>query len=223
MSKEKQNAARTAVDQIEDGMLVGLGTGSTAAFAISYLGEKVRSGLNISAIPTSEASKKQAQSEGIPLIDFETSPSIDICIDGADEIDSELNMIKGGGGALLREKIVASSAKRYLIIIDSSKQVETLGTFPLPVEVITFGWQVVSRKLKEMNASPELRKSGSQPFVTDEGNYILDCRFNSIPEVEQVETELNRIPGVVENGLFVAMCDQMIMGKGDQIILKERR
>ncbi|MCH2300276.1 MAG: ribose-5-phosphate isomerase RpiA [SAR324 cluster bacterium] len=223
MSQEKQNAARTAVDQIEDGMLVGLGTGSTAAFAISYLGEKVRSGLTISAIPTSEASKKQAQSEGIPLIDFETSPSIDLCIDGADEIDSELNMIKGGGGALLREKIVASSAKRYLIIIDSSKQVETLGTFPLPVEVISFGWQVVSRKLKEMNASPELRKSGTQPFVTDEGNYILDCRFNSIPEVEQLETELNRIPGVVENGLFVAMCDQMIMGKGDQVILKERR
>ena len=223
MSQEKQNAARTAVDQIEDGMMVGLGTGSTAALAISYLGEKVRSGLTISAIPTSEASKKQAQSEGIPLIDFETSSSIDICIDGADEIDSELNMIKGGGGALLREKIVASSAKRYLIIIDSSKQVETLGTFPLPVEVIPFGWQVVSRKLKEMNASPELRKSGSQPFVTDEGNYILDCRFNSILEVEQLETELNRIPGIVENGLFVAMCDQMIVGKGDQVILKERR
>jgi len=223
MSQEKQKAARTAVDQIEDGMLVGLGTGSTAAFAISYLGEKVRSGLTISAIPTSEASKKQAQSEGIPLIDFETSPSIDLCIDGADEIDSELNMIKGGGGALLREKIVASSAKRYLIIIDSSKQVESLGNFPLPVEVIPFGWQVVSRKLKEMDASPELRKSGSQPFVTDEGNYILDCRFNSIPEVEQLETELNRIPGVVENGLFVAMCDQMIMGEGDQLILKERR
>ena len=223
MSQEKQNAARTAVDQIEDGMMVGLGTGSTAAFAISYLGEKVRSGLTISGIPTSEASKKQAQSEGIPLIDFETSPSIDLCIDGADEIDSELNMIKGGGGALLREKIVASSAKRYLIIIDSSKQVENLGTFPLPVEVIPFGWQVVSRKLKEMNASPELRKSGLQPFVTDEGNYILDCRFNSIPEVEQLEAELNRIPGVVENGLFVTMCDQMIMGKGDQLILKERR
>ena len=223
MSQEKQNAARTAVDQIEDGMLVGLGTGSTAAFAISYLGEKVRSGLTISAIPTSEASKKQAQSEGIPLIDFETSPSIDLCIDGADEIDSELNMIKGGGGALLREKIVASSAKRYLIIIDSSKQVKTLGTFPLPVEVIPFGWQVVSRKLKEMDASPELRKFGTQAFVTDEGNHILDCRFNSIPEVEQLEAELNRIPGVVENGLFVAMCDQMIMGKGDQVILKERR
>ena len=223
MSQEKQNAARTAVDQIEDGMMVGLGTGSTAAFAISYLGEKVRSGLTISAIPTSEASKKQAQSEGIPLIDFETSPSIDLCIDGADEIDSELNMIKGGGGALLREKIVASSAKRYLIIIDSSKQVETLGTFPLPVEVIPFGWQVVSIKLKEMDANSELRKSGPQPFVTDEGNYILDCRFNSIPEVEQLDAELNRIPGVVENGLFVAMCDQMIMGKGDQVILKERR
>ena len=223
MSQEKQNAARTAVDQIEDGMMVGLGTGSTAAFAISYLGEKVRSGLTISAIPTSEASKKQAQSEGIPLTDFETSPSIDICIDGADEIDSELNMIKGGGGALLREKIVASSAKLYLIIIDSSKQVETLGNFPLPLEVIPFGWHVVSRKLKEMDASPELRKSGPQTFVTDEGNYILDCRFNSIPEVEQLETELNRIPGVVENGLFVAMCDQMIMGKGDQVILKERR
>ena len=172
MSQEKQNAARTAVDQIEDGMMVGLGTGSTAAFAISYLGEKVRSGLMISAIPTSEASKKQAQSEGIPLIDFETSPSIDLCIDGADEIDSELNMIKGGGGALLREKIVASFAKRYLIIIDSSKQVETLGTFPLPVEVIPFGWQVVSRKLKDMNASPKLRKAGPQPFVTDEGNYL---------------------------------------------------
>ena len=174
MSQEKQNAARTAVDQIEDGMLVGLGTGSTAAFAISYLGEKVRSGLTISAIPTSEASKKQAQSEGIPLIDFETFPSIDLVIDGADEIDSELNMIKGGGGALLREKIVASSAKRYLIIIDSSKQVGTLGTFPLPVEVIPFGWQVVSRKLKEMNASPELRKSGTQPFMTDEGKKSFD-------------------------------------------------
>ncbi|MDP6329376.1 MAG: ribose-5-phosphate isomerase RpiA [SAR324 cluster bacterium] len=223
MSLEKQSAARAAVEEVKEGMLVGLGTGSTAAYAISFLGEKVRNGLNITAIPTSEASKQQAEAEGILLTDFEHTIRIDLCIDGADEIDSELNMIKGGGGALLREKIVAASAKRYLIIIDSSKQVETLGAFPLPVEVIPFGWQVVLGKLEGMYARPELRKSGGQPFVTDEGNYIIDCNFKSILEPAQLETDLNRIPGVVENGLFTGMCDRMIMGMGDQIFSKERR
>ena len=172
MGLEKINAAKEAVDEIKDGMLVGLGTGSTAAYAISYLGEKVRKGLSISAIPTSETSKYQAFKEGIPLTDFEQHPQIDICIDGADEIDLKLNMIKGGGGALLREKIVASSAKRYLIIIDSSKKVDVLGAFPLPVEVIPFGWQVVFGKLESMNANPKLRSPKGKIFVTDENNYI---------------------------------------------------
>ena len=223
MSLEKQNAAKAAVDEIEDGMLVGLGTGSTASYAISYLGEKIRKGLSISAIPTSETSKKQAEAEGIPLTNFEQHPKIDICIDGADEIDSKFNMIKGGGGALLREKIVASSAKRYLIIIDSSKKVDVLGAFPLPVEVIPFGWQVVFGKLKSMNANPKIRKPKGCPFVTDEGNYILDCSFKNIEDPSQLETELNSIPGIVENGLFTGMCNRMIMGKGEQVISEERR
>ncbi len=222
MSQEKQNAARTAVDQIEDGMMVGLGTGSTAAFAISYLGEKVRSGLTISAIPTSEASKKQAQSEGIPLIDFETSPSIDLCIDGADEIDSELNMIKGGGGALLREKIVASSAKLYLIIIDSSKQVETLGTFPLPVEVIPFGWEVTRRQLAQFGGVPNLRQREGKPFVTDQGHYIIDCALSQIEDAPKLNHQLNQLPGVVENGLFVDMTDRLIIGSPDGITEKHK-
>jgi ribose 5-phosphate isomerase A len=223
MSLEKLNAAKVAIDEIKEGMLVGLGTGSTAAYAISYLGEKVRKGFSINAIPTSELSKKQAETEGIPLTDFEQHSTIDICIDGADEIDSKLNMIKGGGGALLREKIVASSAKRYLIIIDSSKKVDTLGTFPLPVEVIPFGWQVVFEKLESINANPKIRKIEGIPFLTDERNYILDCSIKSIKNPTKLETELNSIPGIVENGLFTGLCNRMIMGKGEQVISKERK
>ena len=223
MISEKQRAAEAAVEYVKDGMIIGLGTGSTTEFAIKKIGEKVRNGLAIRGIPTSVVTKKRAEEEAIPLIDFSKTMYIDLTIDGADEIDLKLNMIKGGGGALLREKIVASSAKRYLIIIDSSKKVDVLGAFPLPVEVIPFGWQVVFGKLESMNANPKLRSPKGKIFVTDENNYILDCSFKNIEDPSQLEKELNNIPGIVENGLFTGMCNRMIMGKGDQVIREERR
>ncbi len=223
MSSEKKLAAEAAVKHIENGMVVGLGTGSTAAYAIRCLGERVRDGLEISGVPTSLETKKHANSEGIPLIDFTTAKSIDICIDGADEIDGDLNMIKGGGGALLHEKIVASASSRYIIIVDSSKRVKKLGAFPVPVEVIPFGWPVVFEKLKQMNACPVLRKRDGKTVVTDEGNVILDCHCGEIPDARTLETELNLIPGVVENGLFVRMCGMMIMARGEKIITEESK
>ena len=191
MISEKQRSAEAACEYVKDGMIVGLGTGSTAEFAIKKIGELVRNGLSIRGIPTSDATKILAESEGIPLIDFSETMFIDLTIDGADEIDTNLNMIKGGGAALLREKIVASASREEIIIVSGSKLVQQLGAFPLPVEVIPFGWQVVFNQLESLQGNPE-----------------------------QLEQHLNMIPGVVENGLFINLCTRMIMTDGENIIIK---
>jgi len=203
-------------------MIVGLGTGSTAEFAVKKIGELVRNGLSIRGIPTSDATKILAESEGIPLIDFSETMFIDLTIDGADEIDANLNMIKGGGAALLREKIVASASREEIIIVSVSKLVQQLGAFPLPVEVIPFGWQVVFNQLESLQGNPELRLKQGQPSVTDQGNFIVDCHFRKIENPEQLEQHLNMIPGVVENGLFINLCTRMIMADGENIIIKNR-
>ena len=222
MISEKQRSAEAACEYVKDGMIVGLGTGSTAEFAVKKIGELVRNGLSIRGIPTSDATKILAESEGIPLIDFSETMFIDLTIDGADEIDANLNMIKGGGAALLREKIVASASREEIIIVSVSKLVQQLGAFPLPVEVIPFGWQVVFNQLESLQGNPELRLKQGQPSVTDQGNFIVDCHFRKIENPEQLEQHLNMIPGVVENGLFINLCTRMIMADGENIITKNR-
>ena len=222
MISEKQRSAEAACEYVKDGMIVGLGTGSTAEFAVKKIGELVRNGLSIRGIPTSDATKILAESEGIPLIDFSETMFIDLTIDGADEIDANLNMIKGGGAALLREKIVASASREEIIIVSGSKLVQQLGVFPLPVEVIPFGWQVVFNQLESLQGNPELRLKQGQPSVTDQGNFIVDCHFRKIENPEQLEQHLNMIPGVVENGLFINLCTRMIMADGENIIIKNR-
>ncbi len=222
MVSEKQRAAEAAVEYVKDGMIVGLGTGSTTEFAVKKLGERVRDGLAIRGIPTSDVTKVQAEEEGIPLIDFSETMYIDLTIDGADEIDINLNMIKGGGAALLREKIVASASKEEIIIVSHEKFVKQLGSFPLPVEVIPFGWQVIFNQLETLGGSPDLRLKQGQPLLTDQGNYIIDCRFRQIIDASQLEQRLNMIPGVVENGLFTGLCTRMIMAEGEKIVVKER-
>ena len=221
MISEKQRAAEAAVEYVKDGMIVGLGTGSTTEFAVKKLGERVRDGLAIRGIPTSDVTKVQAEEEGIPLIDFSETMYIDLTIDGADEIDINLNMIKGGGAALLREKIVASASKEEIIIVSHEKFVKQLGSFPLPVEVIPFGWQVIFNQLETLGGSPDLRLKQGQPLLTDQGNYIIDCRFRQILDAAQLEQRLNMIPGVVENGLFTGLCTRMIMAEGEKIVVKE--
>ena len=213
----KELAGRKAVEYVRDGMVVGLGSGSTAACAIQALGERVAQGLNIQAISTSEASSHLAAECGIELLSFEDEPVIDLTIDGADEVDPGLNLIKGLGGALLREKVVAAVSTRELIIVDPSKLVDRLGTrSPLPVEVIPFAWSLVQRHLMEQDLRAELRllQSGNEPFETDNGNLILYCHFpHGIDDPSGTERWINAIPGVVENGLFVGLTDLVIVGE----------
>ncbi len=220
---EKQLSAEAACNYVKDGMIVGLGTGTTAEFAVRKIGKLVRNGLSIRGIPTSNKTKELAEAEGIPLIDFSESMFIDLTIDGADEIDGNLNMIKGGGAALLQEKIVASVSKAEIIVVNRTKLVDQLGAFPLPVEVIPFGWQVVFNQLESLHGNPDLRLNKGQPQVTDQGNYIIDCHFRKIENPKLLEHQLNMIPGVVENGLFINLCTKMILADGEQLIVKDRK
>ena len=220
---EKQLSAEAACDFIKDGMIVGLGTGTSAEFAVRKLGSLVREGLSIRGIPTSNRTKKLAEAEGIPLIDFSESMFIDLTIDGADEIDGNLNMIKGGGAALLQEKIVASVSRKEIIVGSKTKMVDHLGSFPLPVEVIPFGWQVVFNQLESLNGNPDLRLNNGQPLLTDQGNYIVDCQFRKISNPKLLENQINMIPGVVENGLFINLCTKMILADGEKLIVKDRK
>ena len=220
---EKQLSAEAACDYIKDGMIVGLGTGTSAEFAVRKLGSLVREGLSIRGIPTSNRTKKLAEAEGIPLIDFSESMFIDLTIDGADEIDGNLNMIKGGGAALLQEKIVASVSRKEIIVGSKTKMVDHLGSFPLPVEVVPFGWQVVFNQLESLNANPDLRLNNGQPLLTDQGNYIIDCHFRRIRNPKLLENQINMIPGVVENGLFINLCTKMILADGEKMIIKDRK
>lgn len=218
---EKKLAAKAAVDYVQNGMTLGLGSGTTVAFFIQNLGERVRQGLSIKGIPTSEKTRELAEEAQIPLISFSDTTKIDLTIDGADEIDHNLSMIKGGGGALLREKIVAFASTEVAIMVDSSKVVDQLGKFPLPVEVNTFGWQVVARKISEMQGHPVLRTDGKNTFITDNGNYILDCAFESIADPFALEDEIQKIPGTVICGLFNNLATRAFIASDSQVLVKE--
>jgi ribose 5-phosphate isomerase A len=216
---EKEAAGRAGVKLVRDGDIVGLGTGSTAAYAVRFLGERVQAGLKIRGIPTSIHTQQLAAGLGITLATLDEFQSIDITIDGADEVDPQLRLIKGGGGALLREKIVASATRKLVIIADSSKQVAMLGKFPVPVEVIKFAETLVAKKIAALGATVAVRGAAAgKPFITDEGNHILDCNFGQIPDPPALARELESIPGVVEHGLFIGMASVALIGKGDRVI-----
>jgi len=209
----KKIAGEKAAEYVEDGMIVGLGTGSTVEYTIKKIGEMIKNGLEIKGIPTSMHTKKIAKECNIPLTDLEENPVIDITIDGADEVDPNLNLIKGGGGALAREKIVAYHSKKEIIVIDETKIVKGLGVnCPLPVEVLKYGWSSTKKVLEEFGCAVELRKIMSDPYLTDNSNYILDCNFEIIESPEQLEKDINNIPGAVENGLFIGLVDEVIVG-----------
>lgn len=226
----KINAAAAAVDFVKDGMLVGLGTGSTAAHFVRLLGKRVQQGLQVRGVPTSEATAQLAREVGLALMDIDRVGELDLCVDGADEVDPDFALIKGGGAALLREKIVASAARHFVVIADESKMVERLGAFPLPVEVTPFGYTVTAARiykaLREAGCSGTdvaLRERGpSTPVVTDGGNYILDCSCRAIPDVPLLATALKRIVGVVEHGLFVGMARTVIVGRARSADVLER-
>lgn len=221
--QEKEAAARASLAFIKDGQVLGLGTGSTAAFFIRLLGERVKAGLDIKGIPTSIGSRKLATECGIPLTTLDECQHIDVTVDGADEVDPQLRLIKGGGGALLREKIVASATKQLVIVTDASKQVPVLGQFPLPVEVIQFAQALVLERIKDLGADVQLRlTTDGTPFVTDERNHILDCRFGQIGDADMLARQLSDMPGVVEHGLFIAMADTVIVANGSQIATLHR-
>jgi len=226
--EHKKMAAMRAVEMVEPGMRIGLGTGSTAAHFVALLGARVNAGLSVICVPTSEETRKFGESRGIKMSTLEDEPELDITFDGADEIDGDLNMIKGGGGALLREKIVAMATDRVVIMDDESKLVDTLGAFKLPVEVVQFGLAVTIDMIEALAADCgcegeiALRKTaGGEPFVTDNGNFILDCDFGQIEDAEELEDALRYVPGVVESGLFVDICDVAIVSGDDGVRLIE--
>jgi ribose 5-phosphate isomerase A len=218
----KQIVGEKATEYLKDGMIVGLGSGSTACWATRKIGDLVRNGLKIKGVPTSRNTEELAIAEKIPLIDIAEVTHIDVTIDGADEFDPQKNVIKGGGGALLREKIVASLTDFYIIIADSSKSSGVLGSYPVPVEVTPFAWQVTARQLEKLGCKTKPRMEGNQLFITDNNNFILDCQFGRIDNPEKLAADMNRIPGVVENGLFVQMARLLITNNdnGGIIILQ---
>lgn len=213
LEQSKQAAAHAALDFIQDGFLVGLGTGSTVIFFLAALGERVRAGLKIKGIPTSHDTARLAGQYNIPLLDSQSEWVLDVAVDGADQVDPHFNLIKGGGGALLREKVVAAAAKQFIVIIDEGKQVQTLGRpWAIPVEVIPFGWPNTARMLNRLGGTASLRIKDGNPFLTDNGNYILDFDVPRIDEPATLERQLNAIPGVVENGLFIGRTSLLIVG-----------
>jgi ribose 5-phosphate isomerase A len=222
IKSEKQLAAKEGVKYIKDRQIVGLGTGSTAYFAIVEIGEMVKKGLRINAIPTSAQTAKQAESLNIPLVSIDDVDSIDITIDGTDEFDSNLNLIKGGGGALLKEKMVARITKKQIIITDSSKKVETLGAFKIPVEVLPFASDFACKRIEEFGGKVKIRRKKGEIFLTDEKNYIIDTDFGLIENPYAVSDKLNNIEGVICNGLFLDLADVVIMGKGRETVVFEK-
>jgi ribose 5-phosphate isomerase A len=214
MDSLKKAAALRAIEYVENGMVVGLGTGSTAYFVVEGLGARVAAGLQIVGIPTSERTATQARSLRIPLATFAEHQEIDLTIDGADEVErGSLNLIKGLGGALLREKIVAAASRRLVIVVDRDKLVDRLGDHtPVPIEVTQFGWQATAARLERLGATPVLRHAAEDhPFITDGGNYILDCRFARIADPETLEQQIGSIVGVVESGLFVGRSSAVVV------------
>ena len=198
----KRLAAEKAVELIRDGMTVGLGSGSTASYAIQKIGERVRQGLNIRAVATSHKTEKLARELSIPVYDPADVETIDIALDGADQVDTKANLIKGGGGSLLREKIIAFASKRFHVMVDQSKLVEHLGNMSLPVEIVPFGAALTIKHLRLLGSDPVIRQSRGERFITDNGNLIADCRFQRIDEPAWLDVKIKMIPGVIETGLF---------------------
>jgi ribose 5-phosphate isomerase A len=216
--EEKRLAAHASLKFVRDGNIVGLGSGSTADYAIRQLGEMVRGGLKIVGIPTSFRSRDIAAECGIPLSTLDQHQEIDVAIDGADEISPNLELIKGGGGALLMEKIIASAAKQFVVIADHTKQVPVLGTVPLPIEIIPQAQAVLTKKFAAMGALVQLRQyTFGNPFVTEEGHQILDCLFGEIKDPQKLGHELDSLPGVVEHGLFIGMANLVLIAKGQEV------
>ncbi|WP_394141539.1 ribose-5-phosphate isomerase RpiA [Cytobacillus oceanisediminis] len=220
---EKKEVGEKAVDFVKEGMVVGLGTGTTVLYTISKLGKLVQQGFYIKGIPTSKQTEKLAIEVGIPLVSFNEIDHIDLAIDGADEVNRELDLIKGGGGALLREKIIAKAAKNFIVVADSQKVVNQLGSFPLPVEVVPFGFEMTMKHIRELGGSPKLRQKNKLPYITDNGNYIIDCVFSELKFPEYLEKRINMIPGVVDNGLFIGMADIVITLDRDKNITIYKR
>ena len=206
-------AAEHAVQYVTDGMTVGLGTGTTSAFAIKAIGQKIPHGLNVKAVASSIESEQLAKDAGITIVPFSHINIIDIYIDGADEIDEDLNLIKGGGGALLREKILAFNSKQFVVIVDEHKLVKPLGKLPLPVEVTPFALELTTRQLQKLGCTTTVRQKDGKSYITDNKNFIIDCDFQKIDQVEELHQLIKAIPGVVENGLFLnQMVSKVIVG-----------
>ena len=218
--REKENAAAVAIEYVEDGMTIGLGTGSTAKYFVELLAEEVADGLMIKGVPTSEQTRRLAESLGVPLIPVDQVNQIHLTVDGADEVDGSGFLIKGGGAALLREKIIANASDHMIVIADPSKQVERLGKFPLPVEVTPFGFTITAKKVYDALCASGVDKPrvdvrngpGDKPLVTDGGNFILDCHCGQIPDATSLSARLSDIPGVVEHGLFIGLARTVVIG-----------
>ena len=223
LDRPKQLAAERALELIRDGQVIGLGTGSTAKFAIEGLGRLVRDGLSVKGVPTSAATERLARELAIPLVSLNEAGVIDVTVDGADEVDPDFNMIKGGGGALTREKLVALASVKRVILVDESKLVSRLGVSRLlPIEVLPFAWTSAARLLSGLGCVASLRELGGVPFVTDNGNYILDCAFGPIEDAATLEKRIKLLPGVIECGLFIGIADTLVIGFDDRVEVRER-
>jgi len=221
---QKRLVGRWAADQVQDGMIVGLGTGSTAVWAVRALAERVQAGLRCTGVCTSLATEALASSLGIPVASLDDQAALDLAIDGADEVDPALDLIKGLGGALLREKLVELAAARFLVIVDAGKLVERLGVkVPLPVEVVPFGWRRTQEALRALGCTPALRQAGGQPFLTDSRHYIVDCRFDGIADAAALSQRIKALPGVIEHGLFVGMATHVAIGQADGTVAVRQR
>jgi len=217
-SEGKRKAAAAALAMVSDGMVLGLGSGSTVAVFLQLLSQRIAEGLRIRGVPTSLRTAETARRSGIPLVEPTPSITMDLDVDGADEVAPDLTLIKGLGGALAREKIVAAAAQRVVIIVDDSKLVQSLGSrVPVPVEVLPFGWELAADKLRRLGAVPRLRRRGSAPFLSDNGNHIIDCRFEAITTPRELGREMDSVPGVVEHGLFCDLADMVLVGGEDGV------
>ncbi|MDR4461553.1 MAG: ribose-5-phosphate isomerase RpiA [Nitrospirales bacterium] len=218
--QQKAQAALKALEFIHDGQILGLGTGSTVHYFLTGLGQRVQQGLRVRGVPTSQATAAYAKQLGIPLLNNEEPWDIDVAVDGADQVDPQLNLIKGGGGALMREKIVANAAQQFIVIVDQAKQVPHLGLpFPLPVEIVPFGWRTTQRHLENLGWPSPLRHRSGQPFLTDNGNYVADLHIPEITNPSALQFSLSQIPGVVECGLFLMMTSLVIIGTNSGPVL----
>jgi ribose 5-phosphate isomerase A len=210
---QKKSVGEKAVEYIQDGMTIGLGSGSTVYWMLKKLGELVKDGFNVRGVPSSLKTEGLAKEFGIPLVYFSDVSHLDLAIDGADEVDPNFNLIKGGGGSLLREKIVDDAAKQLIIVADETKLVPTLGNFPLPVEVVPFGWEITAQEIAKLQCTPKIRMENGERYVTNNGNYILDCQFSYIQNPNELHKQLKLTIGVVETGLFINMADKIIVGE----------